>query len=187
MTQLEPFKLIGLFRLEYQKARGRFPILPLEFPGVTITDGVGRIAACYPKFNEDGTRGIKRFTLSQHVVDSKIIDLMRHEIAHAIHWMSGYECSSHGEMWMKFCLEIGGTPSRICHGGIEEDVRKEFLVSRNERRHSVKYEIVCNSCGKIWRKKHYSKQIRAIEQNPAAFWCPFCGKNVRSLELRGVA
>lgn len=185
MTKIPPFKLKGLFVLEYESARKKFPVLPIQFPGVTITDAANRLGACYPKINPDGSRGIKRFTFSQHVVDTEILSTIKHEIAHAINWMSGYKCNSHGEKWEYFCEEIGGEPSRLCPNGIEPEIVGQFLVSRQERKHQTKYEITCNSCGKCWKKKHCSKMIRGINTSPNLYRCPQYGPGTLSVQYIG--
>jgi predicted SprT family Zn-dependent metalloprotease len=79
----------------------------------------------------------------------EILDVILHEIAHAINRKrNGYDCDCHGKDWKAICIEIGAKPIRCAYGSVRPpNIDKPFT-----------YALIRKSNGKVielYKEKHH--------------------------------
>ena len=71
---------------------------------------------------------------------AEILDVILHEIAHAINRKrNGYDCDCHGKDWKAICIEIGAKPIRLAYGSVNPRYADK----------PFKYAMVRKSSGKV--------------------------------------
>ena len=123
-----------------------------------FSNGKRVLGQCQPR-----NRTITFSKVYKDVEEYIILDIIKHEIAHAIDVeRRGY--SSHDSYWKKIAQEVGAEPSRKTHSELLEKAYKE----------NAKYVVVCPKHGIIGYRNRKSQD--------ALYTCRGCGNYVEIKE-----
>lgn len=110
--------------------------------------------------------------LADSVPDKETKNTIIHEILHTVEG-----CFNHGKLWKNYAAIINNKYGyHVSRCGTYE----EFGLEKPKER-EYKYEIVCTSCGKVYRYKRWTKAC----ENPAGYKCGVCGAS--SLRVRSIS